>query len=103
MKISIRNFQSLGKVDLDVEGLTVLVGASHRGKSALIRAVEGALFNKPGNYFVRNGTKEADVTLSSVPDATGGTHWVHWVKGISGGAKYWVDNEPYSKVGTSTP
>ncbi len=98
MKVHVTNFQSLKDTTLDVAGLTVLVGPSHRGKSAMIRAIEGALFNRPGDAYVREGAKECRVELSDLPGA--GQHVV-WTKGK--GAKYVVDGEAFSKVGKDAP
>ena len=36
MRLTVTDFQSLGAVEVEVSGLTVLVGPSNRGKSALI-------------------------------------------------------------------
>lgn len=100
MKLSIRNFQSLGSVDLDVEGLTVLVGRSNTGKSALIRALQGALFNLPGKEFVRTGAKNAVVAIDGLP-TTGAPLTVAWTKGAKNA--YTVNGASFSNVGTGTP
>src|SRR5688572_7680246 len=71
MHLTVTDFQSLGRVEVEVSGLTVLVGPSNRGKSALIRALEAVLFNKPGDAFVRHGKKKAVVELLDVPTADG--------------------------------
>ena len=104
MKITIRDFQSIARADLDVDGLTVIVGQSNRGKSAAIRAVEGALFNRPGDGFVRIGAKstEVAVTLPSVgPDRTA-PHTVTWTKG-GGVNAFEVDGQAYGRVGQKAP
>jgi energy-coupling factor transporter ATP-binding protein EcfA2 len=102
MKVHVRNFQSLHAVDLDVEGLTVIVGPSNRGKSALLRAIEAALFNAPGDEFVTTGQKTAEVHLGDVPTADGRTLDVLWAKG-GGKNAYNIDGQSYAKVGTGAP
>lgn len=92
MNVSVRNFQSLRKVDLQVEGLTVVVGPSNLGKSALIRAMEGALYNRPGDEFVRIGASTAEVTVDAVSWRKGGTV-----------NEYRIASEVYRKVGTDAP
>lgn len=64
--IRLENFQS--HVDTTIElkdGLNVFVGPSDSGKSAIFRGIKWALFNEPaGTFFIRNGTKEARVTIT---------------------------------------
>lgn len=103
MRVHVKNFQSLTDASIDVEGLTVLVGPSDLGKSALVRAVSGALFNLPGDFFVRRGSSFAQVTLEGVPTADPGkTLNVRWSKGASKN-EFEVDGELFKKVGTDTP
>lgn len=108
MKVRIQNFQSLKDTTVEVEGLTVLVGPSHRGKSAFIRAVEGALFNRPGDQFVREGASKAVVAIEDLPalsadtDAPAGTINVTWTKGKSVN-DYLINGQPYGRVGTGAP
>jgi exonuclease SbcC len=107
LHIRVENFQSIGHAALSAEGLTVIVGPSDRGKSALLRAIEAALFNRPGDQFVRNGQKQAGVTLefpdiTTVRTAQQFGHTVQWAKG-SGLNKFTVNGEDYSRVGTKAP
>jgi len=64
MKIRVRNFQSLDDVSIDVEGFTVLTGKSNIGKSALTRAITGAIFGIPGDAYVQRGSNTTRVSLS---------------------------------------
>lgn len=98
MQIKVADFQSLGSVDIEVDGLTVLVGPSNRGKSALVRAIEALLFNRPGDGFVRTGKKRAGVGVTGLP----GVGSVTWMKG-GGKTVYEVNAEPFLKVGQGTP
>lgn len=102
MRARIFNFQSLAQVDIKIEGLTVIVGPSDIGKSALIRAISAALYGMPGEYFIRAGTTETVVALDGVPKVNGGTLDVEWHKGK--GINYFViDGEKYDKVARETP
>lgn len=102
MKIHAKNFQSLKDISLPVEGLTVIVGSSNAGKSALIRAASAALCNKSGNYFVRNGAKNAEVTIEGLPNVKGGTLDVSWEKGKKP-TTFTINGEAYAKVGKGVP
>lgn len=98
MRVHVENFQSLGDVDIEVEGLTVLVGPSNRGKSALVRAIEAALFNKPGDDFIRVGKKTATVEIAGLP----GVGLVQWTK--SGGkTTYQINGQSFGKLAGGTP
>lgn len=110
MKIHVQDFQSIGHASLDAQGLTVIVGPSDRGKSALIRAIEAAMFNRPGDQFVRVGQPWSYVLLDFFdrqdPDVVvptpDGTHRIEWKKG-KGVNKFTVDGDDYSRVGTKAP
>lgn len=102
MRVKIQNFQSLGSVEIEANGLTVLVGRSNLGKSATVRAVEGALFNRAGEDFVREGTVAAKVAINYLPTNDGAFLDVTWEKGHNLN-RYDVDGDLYSKVGQSAP
>lgn len=102
MKIRIRNFQSLALVELDVQGLTVILGPSDIGKSALIRAVASAFYGRPGDDFIRWGASETSVEIVGAPKVNGGTIDIGWFKG-EGVNKFVVDGRTYDKVARDTP
>lgn len=103
MKVRIQNFQSIAETDLDVHGLTVLVGRTNIGKSALVRALTGALFNRPGDDYVRNGEKMTRVELSGVPTHGGGPLLdVVWEKG-GGVNRFEVNGQKFTNVGKTAP
>lgn len=52
MKIRVRNFQSIADAAIEAIGFTVITGRSNIGKSALLRAVRGAIFGLPGDYYI---------------------------------------------------
>lgn len=102
MKILVRNFQSLSLAELEVEGLTVVIGPSDIGKSALIRAVSAAFFGLAGDDFIRHGSTETTVEVIGAPKVNGGTIDVTWSKG-KGINKFVIDGHTYDKVGRETP
>lgn len=58
-----KDFQSWKTFDLNVGGFTVIVGASNRGKSALIRALRGILRNQVSDAHIRKGEKSTEVAI----------------------------------------
>lgn len=64
-KVSIRNFQSLKKVDLELGPFTVIVGNSATGKSALIRALKAVASNVRGTSLVTSGESTLSVSVQS--------------------------------------
>lgn len=51
-RLSIRNYQSLQSVDLKLGRITILVGPSDTGKTAVLRALERACFNESAYDFL---------------------------------------------------
>ena len=64
VRVHIKNFQSIADATLTIDGFTVITGANNSGKTAVIRAVQGALSNAPGDAFVRHGADRLSVELS---------------------------------------
>lgn len=62
--ISIKNFQSIKKIDFKVDGFTVIVGKNNIGKSAIVRAIDAALTNQSGNNFIRLDEKSTEVKMN---------------------------------------
>lgn len=62
-KIKIRDFQSIAEADVPIGGLTVIVGPSDVGKSALVRAMSAAVYNRRGADCIRTGARQARVAL----------------------------------------
>lgn len=67
--LEIRNFQSLQKIDLELAPLTVIVGPSSSGKSALVRALSTLFSNRRGTDFISHGTSTSVITSRS-PEGT---------------------------------
>jgi DNA repair ATPase RecN len=63
-QVRVRNFQSLRSIDLEFGKLTVIVGASSSGKSALMRSMRALTSNVRGTSFVTRGSKTAAVAVS---------------------------------------
>lgn len=61
--ISIRNFQSLRKIDIELGPFTVIVGSSSSGKSGSIRALRALVSNVRGSSYVTRGAKTASVSV----------------------------------------
>jgi len=102
MKVQISNFQPYGLVELDVKGLTVIVGPSNVGKSALIRAVSSALFGRAGDFFVRKDQRFSSVKVTDAPTISDKRINIEWQKG-QGVNKFIINDDTYDKVGTSVP
>ncbi len=64
MKLSGKNFQPWDNFSLDIDGLTLIVGPTNKGKSSVFRSLKGILRNELDAGFVRNGQDEKmEVTL----------------------------------------
>ena len=63
MKVTVENFQSIKRAEIDVDGFTVITGPNNSGKTALMRAIRGAFQNAPGSAFIRHGEKECRVEV----------------------------------------
>ncbi|AYO30533.1 hypothetical protein D2962_07770 [Biomaibacter acetigenes] len=63
--IKLVNFQSHKNTEISLdEGLTVILGPTDQGKSAIIRALKWVLYNEPrGTDFITVGCKYCRVTL----------------------------------------
>lgn len=61
-RIAIHNFQSLKSVDITLGKLTVVVGPSSSGKTALMRALRALASNVRGSQFITQGTKKASIS-----------------------------------------
>jgi DNA repair ATPase RecN len=98
MRFSGSNFQSWPEFDLEISGLTVVVGPSNKGKSALFRALKGALRNELSASYVRNGQKKPlELTLRL------GDHTIIATRGRDSSSVYNIDGEPFSKLAEAIP
>lgn len=95
--IDLSNFQSIGYASLEFEkGITLLVGQSNSGKSAVLRAIK-AVLNNPSRAkaYIKNGHNTTNVTIST---AQNNISWARSEKGSS----YAINGEEYSKTGNQT-
>lgn len=97
LKIRVENFQSIEDSEIEVSGLTVITGTNNGGKSALHRAVFGAVTNARGTKFVRHGKDQCTVTLTFGDGRT-----LVWEKGEKINS-YTVDGKVLNKVGAGAP
>lgn len=97
MKILVEGFQAISdKVEIDVEGLTVITGKSNLGKSSLVRAICAALDNKLGSKFISKSRDSARVLIES------NGHKVIWKK-TRKTTEYIIDGVQYKKAGKAPP
>lgn len=97
IRVQLEDFQSWETADMTIKNLTVVVGSSDLGKSAVFRAVRGALRNSIPQGAVRKGTKRTRVSLD-----IGGIE-VEAIRPLSGSVEYKVDGVPYSKLAGDVP
>lgn len=65
-RIAVKNYQSHTHTDISLGGLTVLVGPSSSGKSAVTRAIRALASNETGKSFITHG--EATMQVQAVTD-----------------------------------
>lgn len=61
-QVEIRNFQSLGRVDIPLRLFTVITGQSSAGKSAVVRAIEMLARNARGTDYITHGQATCSVS-----------------------------------------
>jgi hypothetical protein len=65
-RIILENYMAHGRTMIEpAAGLTVLVGPNNCGKSAVAHALQTLCYNKPADFAVRHGEKEASVTVET--------------------------------------
>lgn len=97
MDLTLKDFQSWKEATLKLEGFTVVVGPSNRGKSALARAARAILRNGISEGQVRLGSKQARVALSLAE------HEIESSRPRKGSASYVVDGEEFAALGGNVP
>jgi energy-coupling factor transporter ATP-binding protein EcfA2 len=98
MRLKGKNFQPWKEFSINIEGLTVLVGPSNRGKSAIFRALKGVLRNDIPENFIRN---KQDDPLEIELEVDGHTILVNRKR--KGSTKYEMDGKKYSSLGGKVP
>lgn len=100
MLVKIKNYQRIRQAKLEfIPGLNVIVGQSNNGKSAIIRAIETAIYNI---------SREGHVTLGETKSLVGiqyNGHEVIWRRDTDSASQvtYRVDGKVYSKLGKGQP
>lgn len=99
MELSLVNYQAWEKAHLNVEGLTVVVGPSNRGKSSFGRALKGAFRNDVLPAHIRLGSPGVEVKVRyNTLDLS-----------VTRGAKakdstiYYVGDQKFEKLGGDIP
>lgn len=97
IRVQVKNFQSIAKSSVVIDGLTIVTGANNSGKSALMRAIRGVFTNTKGSGFVRHGEDSCEVTLEFADGKK-----VVWEKGKTIN-RYTVNGKLLDKVGQGVP
>jgi DNA repair ATPase RecN len=97
VKVRVRNFQSIEDASIVIDGLTVITGTNNAGKSAMFRAIKGALCNTLGTDFVRLGTTHCTVDLTFDDGKT-----LKWERGKNINT-YTVNGKALPKFGRNRP
>lgn len=105
VQVRVRNFQSIEDASVTIDGLTVVTGANHSGKSAFMRAIRGVFTNAPPGPLVRHGCAHLSVTLT-FDDGTSVLWEKGWEKpGRKGKTinRYTVNGKQIATVGRGVP
>ena len=106
--LEVRHFQSLHHVEIEVAPLTVIIGPSSSGKSALTRAIRTLYANRRGADFIEHGERIASITARTDK----GTVTLTRGKGTDDNAYVVTPSDPghplapqakYTKLGGETP
>ena len=99
MRLTGKNFQPWGDFSLDIEGLTLIVGDSNKGKSSIFRALRGVLRNDLPAEFVRDdqdGRMEVSLDIEGTPT-------IKATRTRKGNTKYEVGDKKYASLGSKVP
>lgn len=97
LEFSGKNFQCWPDFKIKVDGLTLLVGPSNHGKSAIFRALKGVLRNEISQASVKDGTAQTDLHL--VMDLAD----IEYHRSAKGSAKYKVNGKEFAKLAGGVP
>jgi hypothetical protein len=101
MKFSGENFQPWPAFDLDINGLTIVIGPSNEGKSSIYRALLGLVRNELDVAYIRN-PKDEPLKLTLEHDG----HTIVATRSKRGSVTYIVDgdeNNKFSKLDGDIP
>lgn len=105
VQVRVRNFQSIEDASVVIDGLTVVTGANHSGKTAFMRAIRGVFTNAPPGPLVRHGCAHLSVTLT-FDDGTSVLWEKGWEKpGRKGKTvnRYTINGKQIAAVGRGVP
>lgn len=63
-RVSVTDFQSLKKTEIEVKGLTAITGPNNSGKTALMRAIKAVFQNNSNASFVRKHAQGCSILIS---------------------------------------
>lgn len=96
-ELQIRNFQSIAKADLKLGRITVIIGPSYRGKSAVVRALRTLTKNRFESSFMKSGTTKTAIMLKEGDTSIG------YVRDSSTRYTFSKNPEPFTKIGRTVP
>lgn len=97
-RLHLSNFQSWPQVVLELSPITVIIGETDAGKSALLRGLSCLLFNAmEGTGMVRAGQSSAEVAIETAEG-----HLITWARGTNLN-RYTLDGQVYDKPGRAVP
>jgi DNA repair exonuclease SbcCD ATPase subunit len=105
VQVRVQNFQSIEDASVTIDGLTVVTGANHSGKTAFMRAIRGVFTNAPPGPLVRHGCAHLSVSLV-FDDGTSVLWEKGWEKpGRKGKTinRYTVNGKQIATVGRGVP
>src|SRR5271157_3317045 len=92
-----KNFQCWPDFSIKVEGLTLIVGPSNHGKSAITRALRGIFRNDAGEGSIRYESQ--DISLDVKVD----NHHVAFTRELKGSPEYRIDGKRFTKLNRGLP
>lgn len=93
VKVTIENFQSIEKLQFEIDGFTTITGKTNIGKSAIVRAISSCLLNLPVIGMIRAGASHVTVIIEN------GENTIKWEKGEKGINRYTINGILFDKVG----
>ncbi len=97
-QLTVRGFQSIGNDTLDLAPVTLITGRNYSGKSAILRALHALATNKNGDEFIKQGEKQALVSVT-LDDGQA----ITWTKAKGKGGEYELDGRTFTKTAGQVP
>lgn len=99
MKIRVENYKRISAAEVELEGVTVLVGPSNHGKTSFMQAIQAGLYGEKGDGFKKVGAEVVKIAFEFI--AAGGP--VSWIWRRSKLASLKVNNQYLKKIGDGVP